>query len=306
LLEDYGGQVSDRIALAQEFSLADTLVALVPSTPFAALAQGEMLQVVVFALILGLALSMIPPDRAEPVTRFFAGMTDVLIRIVELVMKLAPFCVLALIAAITAEMGFGILGTLGWYALVVVAGLLLHVFGVYGSLIAFFSRLSPGKFFREMAAVQLLAFSSSSSAAALPLNMETAREKLGVSDRVTSFVLPLGATMNMDGTALYQGVAAMFIAQIYGLPLTLMDQVTIVLTATLASIGTAAIPGAGIVMLVIVLRSVGIPVEGIALIMGVDRLLDMCRTATNVTGDATVAVVVASAEGELREPGTAA
>src|SRR5690606_7907014 len=146
---------------------------------------------------------------------------------------------------------------------------------VYGALLAFFSRMPPARFFRNMAAVQLFAFSSSSSAATLPLNMETARERLGVSDRVTSFVLPLGATVNMDGTALYQGVAAMFIAQIYGIPLGLADQVTIVLTATLASIGTASVPGAGTVMLVIVLKSVGIPVEGLALIMGMDRLLDM-------------------------------
>src|SRR5690606_37772844 len=147
-------------------------------------------------------------------------------------------------------------------------------------------------------------FSSSSSAATLPLNMETARERLGVSDRVTSFVLPLGATVNMDGTALYQGVAAMFIAQIYGIPLGFTDQVTIVLTATLASIGTASVAGAGTVMLVIVLKSVGSPVEGLALIMGMDRLLDMCRTAVNITGDAAVAVVVASAEGELEPPGS--
>jgi Na+/H+-dicarboxylate symporter len=304
LLEDYGGEIGERIAVAQEFSLADTLVALVPANPFAALAEGAMLQIVVFALILGVALSMVPAEKGEPVVRFFSGLTEVLIRVVELVMKVAPYGVFALIAAITAEMGFGILGALGWYALVAVAGFLLHLFGVYGALLAFFSRMPPARFFRNMAAVQLFAFSSSSSAATLPLNMETARERLGVSDRVTSFVLPLGATVNMDGTALYQGVAAMFIAQIYGIPLGLADQVTIVLTATLASIGTASVPGAGTVMLVIVMKSVGIPVEGLALIMGMDRLLDMCRTAVNITGDAAVAVVVASAEGELEPPGS--
>jgi Na+/H+-dicarboxylate symporter len=155
------------------------------------------------------------------------------------------------------------------------------------------------RFYREMGSVQLLGFSSSSSAATLPLNMETVREKLGVSERVTSFVLPLGATMNMDGTALYQGVAAVFIAQVYGLPLTMMDQLTVVLTATMASIGTAAVPGAGLVMLVIVLNAIGVPVEGIALILGIDRLLDMCRTVVNVTGDAAVAIIVADSENEL-------
>ncbi len=304
LLEGYQEQAAARIERAEDLSVVDQLLALVPTNPFEALATGNMLQIVVFALIVGVALTLIPVAKAEPVIRVFDGFTDVLIKIVELVMRGAPYGVFALIAAVTAEFGFGILGTLGWYALAVVLGLALHLFGVYGSMLGLLARgtVPLGRFFRAMASVQLLAFSSSSSAATLPLNMETVRDRLGVSDRVTSFVLPLGATVNMDGTALYQGVAAVFIAQVYGLSLSLADQAAIVLTATLASIGTAAVPGAGIVMLVIVLKAVGVPVEGIALIFGIDRLLDMCRTVVNVTGDATVAVVVAASEHELGAP----
>ena len=304
LLANYQEQAAVRIERAESVSWVDQILALVPTNPFEALATGNMLQIVCFALIVGVALTLIPAAKADPVIRFFDGFTDVLIKIVELVMRLAPYGVFALIAAVTAEFGFGILGTLGWYALAVVLGLTVHLFLVYGALLRLFvhNKLSIRQFFKSMGSVQLLAFSSSSSAATLPLNMETVRDRLGVSERVTSFVLPLGATVNMDGTALYQGVAALFIAQVYGLSLTFADQVTIVLTATLASIGTAAVPGAGLVMLVIVLRAVGIPVDGIALIFGIDRLLDMCRTVVNVTGDATVAVVVAASEGELEKP----
>jgi Na+/H+-dicarboxylate symporter len=209
--------------------------------------------------------------------------------------------------AVTAEFGFGILGALGWYATVVLLGLLLHFFGVYGAILRVLvgRRMPLARFYRAMTPVHLVAFSSSSSAATLPINMETSQRRLGVSERVSAFVLPLGATVNMDGTALYQGVAAAFIAQVYGLPLSLTDQVEIVLMATLASIGTAAVPGAGIVMLVMVLKAVGVPVDGIALIVGIDRLLDMCRTVVNVTGDAAVAVVVAASEGELGVPDSA-
>ncbi len=303
LLAQFEAQASTRIERAVEVSFIDQIIAIVPTNPFESMATGNMLQIVFFALAVGVALTMIPAAQAAPVIGFFSGFTDVLIKIVEGVMRLAPIGVFALIAGVTAEFGFGILGTLGWYALAVVLGLALHGFGVYGVLLRLGARAMPlRRFYKTMASVQVLGFSSSSSAATLPLNMETVRDRLGVSERVTSFVLPLGATVNMDGTALYQGVAAVFIAQVYGLPLTLADQATIVLTATLASIGTAAVPGAGIVMLVIVLGSVGVPVEGIALIMGIDRILDMCRTVVNVTGDAAVAVVVAASEDELHPP----
>ena len=301
LLESYSEQAGTRIEGAEEVSAVDAILEIVPTNPFAALASGSMLQIVFFALIVGLALTMIKSEKARPVIQFFDGFTDVLIRIVEMVMLFAPYGVFALIAAVTADFGFGILSTLSWYALAVVLGLVIHMFVVYGSLLksTVGAAMPLGRFFKSLLDVHLLAFSSSSSAATLPLNMEVTRDRLGVSERITSFVLPLGATMNMDGTALYQGVAAVFIAQVYGLPLTFLDQVVVVLTATLASIGTAAVPGAGVVMLVIVLNAIGVPVEGIALIMGIDRILDMCRTVVNVTGDATVATVVAHYEGEL-------
>lgn len=301
LLRSYGEQAGTRVEGAADVSFIDSILALVPTNPFEALASGNMLQIVFFALIVGVALSLISAEKAQPVIRFFDGFTEVLIKIVDLVMLMAPYGVFALIAAVTADFGFEILSTLSWYALTVVVGLAIHMFVVYGGMLRIMvgRRMPLKRFFRTMGSVQLLGFSSSSSAATLPLNMETVRDRLGVSERVTSFVLPLGATMNMDGTALYQGVAAVFIAQVYGLPLTLMDQAAVVLTATLASIGTAAVPGAGLVMLVIVLNSIGVPVEGIALILGIDRLLDMCRTVVNVTGDAAVAVIVAASENEL-------
>lgn len=307
LLENYRDQATTRIERAEDVSWIDQVLALVPTNPFEALATGNMLQIVFFALITGVALTLVPAAKAQPVIRFFDGFTEVLIRIVELVMLVAPYGVFGLIAAVTAEFGFGILGTLGWYGLAVVLGLAIHLFAVYGGMLKILARgrIPFTSFMRAMASVQLLGFSSSSSAATLPLNMERVRERLGVSERVTSFVLPLGATINMDGTALYQGVAAVFIAQVYGMDLAFGDQIAIVLTATLASIGTAAVPGAGLIMLVIVLRTIGVPVEGIALIFGIDRILDMCRTVVNVTGDATVAVVVAAAEGELFFPDNA-
>lgn len=305
LLAGYQDQAAARIESAASVSWIDQILALVPTNPFQAMAVGNMLQIVFFALLVGVSLTLIPATKSAPVIHFFDGFTDVLIKIVELVMLLAPYGVFALIAAVTAEFGFGILGTLGWYGLAVVLGLAIHLFLTYGGMLGLFvrGRMPFSRFMKSMAAVQLLGFSSSSSAATLPLNMETVRDKLGVSERVTSFVLPLGATINMDGTALYQGVAAVFIAQVYGIDLTFADQIAIVLTATLASIGTAAVPGAGLVMLVIVLESIGVPVEGIALIFGIDRIMDMCRTVVNVTGDATVAVVVAASEGELGQPG---
>jgi Na+/H+-dicarboxylate symporter len=304
LLSRYQEQAAGRIEAAGAPSITELIVELVPSNPFQAMATGNMLQVVVFALIVGVALSLIPAEKAQPVVRFFDGLTDTLIQIVSMVMWTAPLGVFALIAVVTAEFGLSVMGALGAYVAVVLFGLALHMAAVYGPMVQWLTPkgMSAWRFFRAMAPVHLLAFSSSSSAATLPLNMRTVQDKLGVSERVTSFVLPLGATVNMDGTALYQGVAAAFIAQVYGLPLSFEDHLTIVLTATLASIGTAAVPGAGIIMLVIVLETVGVPTEGVALIFGVDRFLDMCRTVVNITGDAAVAVTVAASEGELAIP----
>lgn len=283
------------------------LVDIVPENAIAAFGNNSsMLQVVFVALIIGIALIQVPEDKRTPVLAVVDGMQAVVIRMVEMIMITAPVGVFALMAAtITSVAGnnlgeiLTLLGALGYYMIAVLLGLAIMGFGTYPLLLRFFSGVKITRFMREMLPVQLLAFSTSSSGATLPLTMKTAEEKLGVSEEVSSFVLPLGATINMDGTALYQAVAAVFIAQTLGMAIGLGGQLTIVLTAVLASIGTAAVPGAGIIMLVIILEAVGIPSAGIALILGVDRLLDMVRTAVNVTGDATVATIVASKEGQL-------
>ncbi|MCA0446219.1 MAG: dicarboxylate/amino acid:cation symporter [Bacteroidetes bacterium] len=298
LRSDYSGIVDSKISKTAEVSITQQILDIVPLNPFNSLAteRGEMLQIVFFALLLGIALNMVLPEKSQPVIRFFDGLTDAMIKIIEMVMKIAPYGVFALIAAVIADFGFEILQPLGKYFFAVILGLFLHVAIVYAPMIAFLSKLTVKKFFKALSEVQLVAFSSSSSAATLAVNMDVCQKKLGIKEEVTGFVLPLGATINMDGTALYQGVAAVFIAQVYGIPLHWTEQLTIILTATLASIGTAAVPGVGMIMLVIVLQSVHIPPEGIALIFGVDRVLDMLRTTVNVTGDAVVASVIATQE----------
>lgn len=277
----------------------DILLDVFPSNPFGAMAEGNTLQVVVVGLLVGVALTLIPKEKAKPLIAFFDGMTDVVIKIVEIVLILAPYAVFALIVLVVAEMGVDVLGKLLAYCLTVVLGLALMMFVVYPGILRIATPVRYRRFFRAISPAQLLAFSSSSSGATMPVTMECVERRLGVSEDVTSFVIPVGATVNMDGTALYQGVAAAFIAQMYGMGLGIDEQLTIVLTATLASIGTAAVPGVGIVMLVIVLDAVGIPLDGIAVILGVDRILDMCRTSVNVTGDCMVAAVVAHTEREL-------
>jgi Na+/H+-dicarboxylate symporter len=277
----------------------DVLLDVFPSNPFGAMASGNTLQVVMVGLLVGVALTLIPKPKADPLIAFFDGMTDVVIKIVEIVLILAPYAVFALIVSVVADMGLAVLQKLAAYCLTVVLGLAVMMFVVYPTALRILTPVRFRRFFRAISPAQLLAFSSSSSGATMPVTMDCVERRLGVSEDVTSFVIPVGATVNMDGTALYQGVAAAFIAQMYGMNLSLGDQLTIVLTATLASIGTAAVPGVGIVMLVIVLEAVGIPLEGIAVILGVDRILDMCRTSVNVTGDCMVAAVVAHSEREL-------
>jgi len=270
----------------------------------AALSENiRMLQVVFFALFFGVCLVLVPNENTSVIKSFIQGMNDVIIKMVDLIMYIAPVGVFALIAGtITAVAGdniqtvLSLLSSLGFYTLVVILGLFLHVLLVYSTFVHFFTRFSLKEFFVGIAPAQLLAFSTSSSAATLPVTMECVEDNLGVKNEVASFVLPLGATINLDGTALYQAVATVFIAQALGMELGLAAQLTIVLTALLASIGTAPVPAAGIIMLVIVLESVGVPSSGIALILGVDRILDMVRTATNVTGDSAVTVLVDSAE----------
>ncbi len=283
------------------------LVDAVSENAFASFSNnGSMLQVVVIAILFGIGLVQIPPEKAAPVLAFFDGLNDVVIKLVDIVMLLAPIGVFALLAdTIVATAGddpsqiLNLLNGLSRYMFVVLLGLAIHTLVVYPTLLKTMSPMKLGDFYKGIAPAQLVAFSTSSSGATLPVTMERCEEKLGVSEEVSSFVLPLGATINMDGTALYQAIATLFIAQAFNLDLGLGAQVTIVLTAVLASIGTAAVPGAGIIMLVIILEAVGVPAAGIALILGVDRILDMCRTVTNVTGDATVAIVVASTEDQL-------
>lgn len=285
------------------------LIDIVPENVFfAAVDNTRMLQVVFFAVILGIALIQIPTDKSQPVIRFFDGLNDAIIKIVEFVMFLAPYGVFALIAALIVEIAgnepqkaLELLYALLWYGITVILGLATMVFVIYPLIFKLFTKTRYISFFRGIRPAQLLAFSTSSSSATLPVTMELCEKRLGVSEEISSFVLPLGATINMDGTSLYQGVAAVFIAQALGLGLSITDQLMIVLTATLASIGSAGVPGAGMVMLVIVLESVGIPTAGIALIVAPDRILDMCRTVVNVTGDATVTMVIAGSEGKLNE-----
>jgi len=280
-------------------TITDILLNIIPTNPVKSFAEGKMLQIILLALLTGICLSLIPSPKTQLVINFFEGVNEVVILMVRIIMKLAPYGVFALISAVVADFGLGILLILLKYSLVVIVGLILHVTIVYSSAIKLFSKQSIGTFFRGIRPAQLIAFSSASSSATLPVTMECTEKNLGVPGQVASFALPLGATINMDGTALYQGVSAVFIAQFYGMGLTVPQQLTIVLTAVLASIGTAGTPMAGVITLAIVLKSIGVPLEGIALIMGVERILDMCRSVVNVTGDASCAVVVASSEGEL-------
>ena len=310
LTETYGGQAEDRqqFALqAKERGPLQPLVDMVPTNFFQSAADnGSMLQIVFVAILLGIALLQVPKEKAQPLINFFDGLNAVVIRIVEITMMMAPIGVFGLMAdAITSIAGenpsqvIEVVQALGVYCLTVVAGLAVMVFFVYPIILTVFTKKTVPEFFRAIAPAQLVAFSTSSSGATLPVTMEVAEKNLGVSEEVSSFVLPLGATINMDGTALYQAVAAVFIAQVLGIDLTVVQQLNIVFIAVLASIGTAAVPSAGIVMLVVILESVGVPSAGIALILGVDRPLDMLRTTNNITGDTMVASVIAASEGEL-------
>ncbi len=301
LLSTYQDEAKVRMEQKVEMNIVDFLVNIVPKNPFKAIADGDFLQIVFFAILTGIFLMQIPKDKSAPVLNFFTGLSDAMIVLVEKIMLIAPYAVFTLIAATVAEFGFSILKTLFWYSLTVVLGLLVLTFIEYPILLKIFTKISIKDFFKAQKQVLAVAFSTSSSAATLPVTMDVCEKKLGVPNKIASFVLPLGTTVNMDGTALYQATATMFIAQVYGFDLNLTQQLTIVLTAALAAVGTAPVPGVGLLMLIIVLRSVGIPEEGIALIIGVDRLLDMCRTVPNVLADSLACVVIANSEGELGE-----
>ena len=295
---------------AQERGPLQALVDMVPSNFFeSARMNNNMLQIVFFSIFLGIGLILIEREKARPLLDVFGSLNDLIIKLVDVIMYMAPIGVFALLAGtITSIAGEGgvldLLKALGFYCIAVVLGLLVQTLVTYPTLLKLLTPVKIGAFFKGIAPAQLVAFSTSSSGATLPVSMEVAEKNVGVSEEVSSFVLPLGATINMDGTGLYQAIAAVFIAQTIGMDLSLAAQLTIVFTALLASIGTAAVPGAGIIMLVIILEAVGVPNAGIALILGVDRILDMLRTVTNITGDITVATVVASSEGQLNEPVT--
>jgi len=297
LIASYEGDASVRITDAQKQKDAGPLQALedlVPSNIFGAASDnGNMLQVIFFAIFFGLGLILIPEKTAKPVKDFFDGFNEVILKMIDLIMLTAPYGVFALLAALVVESpSADLFAALAMYALTVLLGLALMI-GVYILLVWIFTKNTPSFFLNGIGPAQLLAFSTSSSAATLPVTMERVEEHMGVNKEVTSFVLPIGATINMDGTSLYQAVAAVFIAQAFGMDLSLGAQLGIIATATLASIGSAAVPGAGMVMLVIVLAQAGIPEAGLALIFAVDRPLDMCRTTVNVTGDAAVSLMVA-------------
>ncbi len=279
------------------------LVDLVPQNIFlSATSNRNMLQVIFFAVFFGVGLILIPEEKGKVVKDFFSGFNDVILKMVDLIMLAAPYGVFALLAALVVESpSLDLFKALGWYAITVVFGLLVMIV-FYNILVFIFTKKKPKFFMNGISPAQLLAFSTSSSAATLPVTMERVTEHLGVEEEVASFVLPIGATINMDGTSLYQAVAAVFIAQAFGMDLTFGTQLGIIATATMASIGSAAVPGAGMVMLVGVLGYAGIPEAGLALIFAVDRPLDMCRTVVNVTGDAAVSMLVAKSVGKLGEP----
>ena len=306
LAAEFSGEAAGRLAQAAEKpGIWDVLLNMIPNNPVAAAAEGNLLPLIVFVLIFGAAISLLAPVRRDAILTFFAGVNDASMIVIDWIMKLAPYAVFALIASVISRFGLDVLGSLAIYTGVVALGLLLHAFGTYGTLVTLLAKLNPVEFFRRIREVPLIAFSTSSSNATLPVTIETAEENLGISNPVASFVLPLGATINMDGTALYQGVATVFIAQVYGAELGFGGLLTIVLTATLASIGAAGVPSAGIITLILVLQSVGLASQaaaGIALILGVDRILDMLRTAVNVTGDLSCAAFVARSEGEALIP----
>jgi len=313
LQETYQADASYRADSAQEVKERGPLqlfIDMVPSNFFEAASNNRnMLQIVFIALLIGIGLIQIPKKKSKPVLNVFEGLNDVIIKLVDIIMLIAPLGVFSLIAQTINKVAgndpnqvIELLSALGFYMIAVIIGLIVHMAVTYTTLLKIYVKMPLKTFFTGIGPAQLLAFSTSSSGATLPVTMERCEDELGVSEEVSSFVLPIGATINMDGTALYQAVAAVFISQAIGLELNLLDQLTIVVTAVLASIGTAAVPGAGIIMLVIILEAIGVPSTGIALILGVDRILDMLRTVVNVTGDATIAVTIAASEGQLRPP----
>jgi Na+/H+-dicarboxylate symporter len=279
-------------------SFKNTLVNIFPTNPVEAMARGNMLQIIVFALLLGVALSH-SGEAGSRVTKLFQDLNKILMKLITMLIALAPYGVFCLMTELFATLGLAEIARLVQYFLTVVAALLIHATLVYPALLILLGRVSPLRFFQKMREPMLVAFSTASSSATLPVTLRTVEERIGVKNEVAAFAVPLGATINMDGTAIMQGVATVFIAQLYGIELGLSEYLMVILTATMASIGTAGVPGVGMIMLVMVLEQVGLPLEGIVFILAVDRLLDMLRTAVNVSGDGMVATIVARSEDDL-------
>jgi DAACS family dicarboxylate/amino acid:cation (Na+ or H+) symporter len=300
LLATYAEQANDAMGAAEttEFGI-QTLVNIVPRNPAASIARPnpDMLALIFVTLMVGIALTLIRPERAQPVIRLLEGVNDITVKIIEIAMHLAPFGVAALIFSVTSRFGFGLLVALSWYVVTVLLGLLIHMVVSFSVLIRFFARYDPLLFFRKIRTIMLTAFSTSSSSATLPTTIRVSQENLGIPPTITGFVLPLGATMNMNGTALFEGVTVLFLAQVFGLSLDFSTQLIVVVMSVVTAVGVAGVPSGSIPLLIMVMGMVGVPAEGIAIILGVDRLLDMCRTVLNVTGDVTCAAYIARSEG---------
>ncbi|MCG8509729.1 MAG: dicarboxylate/amino acid:cation symporter, partial [Rhodospirillales bacterium] len=292
---------ADTAARTKEMpSVIDTLLNIIPTNPVAALADGKVLQIIAFAIIVGIAINFVGP-KADPLERVCEAGAEVMYKITHGVMELAPFGVFALMAWVAGNYGLGIMLPLAKIIACVYVACILHAIITYGFVLKFYGGLKLGPFFKGIVDAQMVAFTTTSSSGTLPVTLRVTQDNLGVSKSTSSFVLPLGATVNMDGTAIYEAIAALFVAQVFGVTLSGGDYFTIILVGTLASIGTAGVPGAGLIMLTLVLTQVGLPLEGIAIVAGIDRVLDMARTTINVTGDAMISTVIAKSEGELDE-----
>lgn len=303
LLSDYAGTNEARLESMQEApGLQDILFNIIPRNPIASMANMDMLQIIFFALFLGIALTVLTEEKRKPLIDVLGSVNDTMVVIVGMIMKIAPYGVFILIAAVAGRFGIGVIVSLLQYVLVGIGTMVLFTLTFYPATLKLLSGMSPVFFFKRFYEVMVFAFSTSSSNATLPINLKVTEDDLGVSRDVASFVLPLGATVNMNGTGIYHGVSTIFIAQVYGIDLTAAQLVIVVVTATLASIGAAGVPGIGFITLAIVLEALGIPLEGLAMVLGVERILDMTRTAVNVTGDSAAAVWVAKTEGELNIP----
>ncbi len=307
LLETYSAQAAQgqQMAAGVKFDIS-MLINLVPRNPLKAMVEFDMLAVIFFSLMFGIGLALIPAGRAAPMLRVLEALGDVVTAIIDLVMKLAPYGVFALIFSVTARFGYDLLMKLGIYVVTVLLGLAVQMFVVYPLLVRVMARLNPVDFFRRIRVIIITAFSTSSSSATLPTTLRVTETELGVPKSICGFVLPLGATMNMNGTALFEGVTVLFIAQVFGIPLSLEAQGIVVLMSVITAVGAAGVPGGSIPLLILVLQAVGVPGEGIAIILGVDRLLDMCRTTLNVVGDVTAAAFITRSEGYEFTPSPAA